>query len=195
MILSNSNPEEFTFIWQSKLVGKIVIEIERTWISFLSDVFVDFAVVVLLPIEKLTFTTKCPSSRLWNLSKRFLLSQKLVLNWFSTILRNFPLFFSSSQTASLPGRIDQINHLLRPGSPQNRPISPISILRDSRPVSPLVFNSNHTSPTPSPSPERDPYPPTPPIRYQDFSPVKSEDDTGIHSGSSESDHEVIGKGQ
>ena len=46
MILSNSNPEEFTFIWQSKLVGKIVIEIERTWIPFLSDVFVDFAVVV-----------------------------------------------------------------------------------------------------------------------------------------------------
>ena len=62
-------------------------------------------------------------------------------------------------------------------------------------MSPLVFNSNHTSPTPSPSPERDPYPLTPPIRYQDFSPVKSEDDTGIHSGSSESDHEVIGKGQ
>ena len=120
---------------------------------------------------------------------------KMVLNWFNTILRNFLLLFSSFQTASLPGRIDQINHLLRPGSLQNRPISPISILRDSRPVSPLVFNSNHTSPTPSPSPERDPYPPTPPIRYQDFSPVKSEDDTGIHSGSSESDHEVIGKGQ
>ena len=119
----------------------------------------------------------------------------MVLNYLSTILRNFLLLFSSSQTASLPGRIDQINHLLRPGSPQNRPISPISILRDSRPVSPLVFNSNHTSPTPSPSPERDPYPLTPPIRYQDFSPVKSEDDTGIHSGSSESDHEVMGKGQ
>lgn len=97
------------------------------------------------------------------------------------------------QTASLPGRIDQIDHLLRPAeSPNSRPVSPISVLRDSRPVSPLVFNllnSNHTSPAPSPSPEHH-WPSTPPIRYQqEFSPVKSEDDTEIHSGSSESDHE------
>lgn len=99
------------------------------------------------------------------------------------------LFCIHFQTASLPGRIDQIDHLLRPGSLNTRPLSPISILRDSRPVSPFVANSNHTSPAPSPSPEHH-LPSTPPIRYQDFSPVKSEDDTGIHSGSSESDHEV-----
>lgn len=97
------------------------------------------------------------------------------------------------QTASLPGRIDRIDHLLRPETPPARPVSPISILRDSRPMSPLAFNSNHTSPAPSPCPSPIPeqhLPSTPPIRLEDFSPVKSEDDTGIHSGSSESDHEV-----
>lgn len=91
-------------------------------------------------------------------------------------------------TASLPGRIDQIDQLLRPGSPATRVISPISILRDSRPVFPLAFNSNQSSPAPTPSPEQH-LPSTPPMRDHDFSPVKSEDDTGIHSGSSESDHE------
>ncbi|PFX20450.1 Cyclin-dependent kinase 11B [Stylophora pistillata] len=95
-------------------------------------------------------------------------------------------------TASLPGRIDGIDQLLRPESPIVRPVSPISILRDSRPMSPLPFNSSQTSlgpsPSPSPSPEH-PLPSTPPIRLEDFSPVKSEDDTGIHSGSSVSDHE------
>lgn len=59
-------------------------------------------------------------------------------------------------------------------------------------MSPLPFNSSQTSlgpsPSPSPSPEH-PLPSTPPIRLEDFSPVKSEDDTGIHSGSSVSDHE------
>ena len=76
-----------------------------------------------------------------------------------------------------------------------RSISPISILRDSRPVSPMVFNSNHSSPatTPYPSPEQH-LPSTPPIGLEGFSPVKSEDDTGIHSGSSETDHEVRGVG-
>ena len=95
------------------------------------------------------------------------------------------------QIASLPGRFDQIDHLQRPESSNIRSISPISILRYSRPVSPLVCNSNHSSPatTPYPSPEHHP-PSTPPIRLEDFSPLKSEDDTGIHSGSSESDHEV-----
>ena len=77
MILSNSPPEEFTSIWQSKRVGEIVIETERMWIHFLSDVFVDFAVVVLLPIEKLTFTTKCPSSWLWELIKKISAIQKI----------------------------------------------------------------------------------------------------------------------
>ena len=38
----NSAPEEFAFIWQSKQVGIIVIEIQRTQIHFLSDVFVAF---------------------------------------------------------------------------------------------------------------------------------------------------------
>ena len=169
------------------------------WSLFFSYVFTDVALSdrkVPTPYWEADLHYKMPKlSVMRTYKKRCLLSKKLALNWFSTILRNFLFLFSSSQTASLPGRIDQINHLLRPGNPQNRPISPISILRDSRPLSPLVFNSNHTSPNPSPSPERDPYPPTPPIRYQDFSPVKSEDDTGIHSGSSESDHEVYnGKG-
>ena len=104
-------------------------------------------------------------------------------------------FLNYFQTASLPGRIDGIDQLLRPESPIVRPISPISILRDSRPMSPLAFNSSHTSPVPSPSPSpspEHPLPSTPPIRLEDFSPVKSEDDTGIHSGSSETDHEVSG---
>ena len=123
---------------------------------------------------------------------------KMWINWKWALLSIFSLsvLCFCLQIASLPGRFDQIDHLLRPESSNIRSISPISILRDSRPVSPLVFNSNHSSPatTPYPSPEHHP-PSTPPIRLEDFSPVKSEDDTGIHSGSSESDHEVRGGGR
>ena len=48
MVVRNSPPEEFACIQQSKLIGNIAIEIERTQIHFLSNVFVAVAVVVSL---------------------------------------------------------------------------------------------------------------------------------------------------
>ena len=48
MVLSNSFQKEFACIWQSKWVGVIGIEIERTQIHFLKDVFVAVAVVASL---------------------------------------------------------------------------------------------------------------------------------------------------
>ena len=46
MVLRNSAQKEFACIWQSKRDGVIAIEIERTQIHFLSDVFVAVPVVV-----------------------------------------------------------------------------------------------------------------------------------------------------
>ena len=46
IVLRNSAQKEFPYIWQSKWVGIIIIEIERTQIHFLSDFFVAVAVVV-----------------------------------------------------------------------------------------------------------------------------------------------------
>ena len=46
MVLRNSAQKEFACIWQSKSVGVIVTEIERTQIHFLSDVLVAVAIIV-----------------------------------------------------------------------------------------------------------------------------------------------------
>ena len=46
MVLRNSTQKEFACLWRSKWVGVIAIEIERTQIHFLSDLFVAVAVVV-----------------------------------------------------------------------------------------------------------------------------------------------------
>ena len=46
MVLRNSVQNELAWVWQSKLVGVIAIEIERMQFHFLSDVFVTVAVVV-----------------------------------------------------------------------------------------------------------------------------------------------------
>ena len=46
MVPRNSAQKEFACIWQSKRDGVIAIEIERTQIHFLSDVFVAVPVVV-----------------------------------------------------------------------------------------------------------------------------------------------------
>ena len=46
MVLRNSAQKGFACIWQSKWVGLIAIEIERTQIHFLSDVFVAVGVVI-----------------------------------------------------------------------------------------------------------------------------------------------------
>ena len=46
MVLRNLAQKEFACIWQSKWLGVIVIEIERTQIHFLSEVFVAVAIVV-----------------------------------------------------------------------------------------------------------------------------------------------------
>ena len=46
MVLRNSAQKEFACIWQSKSVGGIAIEIERTQIHFLSDVFVAVGIMV-----------------------------------------------------------------------------------------------------------------------------------------------------
>ena len=48
MVVRNSAPEEFACISQSKRTGNTAIEIDRTQIHFLSNVFVAVAVVVSL---------------------------------------------------------------------------------------------------------------------------------------------------
>ena len=48
MLVRNSAPEEFACISQSKRIGDIAVEIGRTQIHFLSNVFVTVAVVVSL---------------------------------------------------------------------------------------------------------------------------------------------------
>ena len=48
MVVRNSAPEEFACIQQSKRIGDVAIEIERTQIHFLSNVFVAVNVVVSL---------------------------------------------------------------------------------------------------------------------------------------------------
>ena len=162
-----------------KVLNPDTLGAQKTWDSVRTRYFLFSKFDVQSCNEGFTYRLKSPRSTTWKYANYlFLISVVFCF-----------------QIASLPGRFDQIDHLQRPESPNIRSISPISILRDSRPVSPLVCNSNHSSPatTPFPSPENH-LPSTPPIRLEDFSPLKSEDDTGIHSGSSETDHEVRGRG-